>query len=54
MSVGPKESGEWPEITSSIEQAIADATTPDDLNIRIQSVFQRCRVTEEMKIDASI
>jgi len=40
MSVGPKESGGWPEITSSIEQAIANATTLENLNQRIQSVFQ--------------
>ncbi len=54
MSVGPKESGGWPEITSSIEQAIANATTLENLNQRIQSVFQGCRVPEKMEIDASI
>lgn len=51
MSVGPSESGEWHKITSSIEEAIGNAKTTEDLNLRIQSVFHGCPLSEEKSID---
>ena len=51
MSVDPSESEEWHKITSSIEEAIGNAKTTEDLNLRIQSVFHGCPLPKEKSID---